>query len=101
MISNEFNNTNENTSFNNCSNCDDLSNNMKNFTKSNPTLTTGILVGSALVTANIISPSIRKITIPTCKFVAKQQLKLLAGIGVLSIATYIASHPNNMDDDIM
>lgn len=57
----------------------------------------GILIGSATLAAlSVISPSIRKITTSTVKATCKQQMKLLAGIGVLSIANYIA----NLDDDI-
>ncbi|MCH1960771.1 MULTISPECIES: hypothetical protein [Romboutsia] len=57
----------------------------------------GILIGSATLAAlSVISPSIRKITTSTVKATCKQQMKLLAGIGVLSIANYIS----NLDDDI-
>lgn len=60
-----------------------------------PGVTTGIAMASALTTATILSPKIRKITIPLTKFVAKQQIKLLAGIGVLSVATYITNSSSN------
>lgn len=56
-----------------------------------PLITTGIAIGSVLTTASILNPKVRKITIPILKYTAKQQLRLLAGIGVLSIATYIAN----------
>ncbi|CEI73505.1 MULTISPECIES: hypothetical protein [Romboutsia] len=57
----------------------------------------GILIGSTTLAAlSVISPSIRKITTSTVKATCKQQMKLLAGIGVLSIANYIS----NLDDDI-
>ena len=57
----------------------------------------GILIGSTTLAAlSVISPSIRKITTSTDKATCKQQMKLLAGIGVLSIANYIS----NLDDDI-
>lgn len=57
----------------------------------------GILIGSTTLAAlSVISPSVRKITTSTVKATCKQQMKLLAGIGVLSIANYIS----NLDDDI-
>ena len=58
----------------------------------------GILIGSTTLAAlSVISPSIRKITTSTVKATCKQQMKLLAGIGVLSI---IANYISNLDDDI-
>lgn len=57
----------------------------------------GILIGSTTLAAlSVISPSVRKITTSTIKATCKQQMKLLAGIGILSIANYIS----NLDDDI-
>lgn len=57
----------------------------------------GILIGSTTLAAlSVISPSVRKITTSTVKATCKQQMKLLAGIGILSIANYIS----NLDDDI-
>lgn len=101
MTLNEFDNINEDE-FCGCSdNCNNFSNDLKKFTGNNPMLATGIIASSALATASIISPTIRKITVPTCKFVVKQQLKLLTGIGVLSIATYIANQSSNIDDPIV
>ena len=98
MTLNEFDNINEDD-FCSCSdNCNNFSKDLKKFTGNNPMLATGIIAGSTLATASIISPTIRKITVPTCKFAAKQQLKFLAGIGVLSIATYIANQSYNIDD---
>lgn len=64
-----------------------------------PLATTGIIVGSALTTATILSPRVRKVTIPVAKYVAKQQLRMLAGIGMLSIATYLASAPDDIVED--
>ena len=101
MTLNEFDNINEDELCGYSDNCNNFSNDLKKFTGNNPMLATGIIAGSALATASIISPTIRKITVPTCKFVVKQQLKLLAGIGVLSIATYIASPSGNVDDPIV
>jgi len=101
MTLNEFDNINEDE-FCSCSdNCNNFSNDFKKFTGNNPMLATGIIAGSALATASIISPTIRKITVPTCKFVVKQQLKLLAGIGALSIATYLTNQSGNIDDPII
>ena len=98
MTLNEFDNINEDE-FCSCSdNYNNFSNDLKKFAGNNPMLTTGIIAGSTLATASIINPTIRKITVPTCKLVAKQQLKFLAGVGVLSIATYIANQPGNIDD---
>lgn len=57
---------------------------------SSPLLTTGLVVGSALTTATILSPRIRKVTLPIAKFALKQQMKALVGLGILSIATYIS-----------
>ncbi|WP_195939597.1 hypothetical protein [Romboutsia sp. 1001713B170131_170501_G6] len=57
----------------------------------------GILIGSTTLAAlSVISPSVRKVTTSTVKATCKQQMKLLAGIGILSIANYIS----NLDDDI-
>lgn len=71
----------------------------KSFARDNPLLTKGLLIGSTLTIASIVNPNVRKITIPTCKFLAKQQLKLLAGIGVLSIATYSTKKVSNLDNN--
>lgn len=60
-----------------------------------PIAATGLVVGSALTTATVLSPTIRKITVPIAKFAIKQQFRLLAGLGVLSIATYITSSSSN------
>lgn len=57
----------------------------------------GILIGSTTLAAlSVISPSVRKVTTSTVKATCKQQMKLLAGIGILSIANYVS----NLDDDI-
>lgn len=53
-------------------------------------LTAGLVVGSALTTATILSPNVRKVTLPMAKFALKQQMKALVGLGILSIATYIS-----------
>ena len=98
MTLNKFNNINEDEF---CRCCNDLPSNLKNFTKNNPLVATVLVAGSTLTTASIISPTMRKFTVPTCKFIAKQQLKFLAGIGVLSIATYISSQSNGIDDTLL
>lgn len=98
MTFNEFNNTNKEELYYFEDDCCNLGDDLKTFTQSNPLLTKGLLVGSTLAAATIISPKVRKVTIPTCKFLAKQQLKLLAGIGVLSIATYITSNSSDLHD---
>lgn len=69
---------------------------IKEFAKNNPALTTGIAIGSIFTATTLISPKVRKVTIPTCKFLAKQQLKILAGIGLFSIANLLV----NEDDDV-
>lgn len=78
----------------------------KNFIKDNPGLTTGLVIGGVLTTAAIINPTTRKVTIPTFKFVAKQQFKILAGVGLFSIASFISSQdylPENeiVDEDMI
>ncbi|MCR8745063.1 hypothetical protein [Romboutsia lituseburensis] len=98
MTFNEFNNTNEEEIYYFEDDCCNLGDSLKTFAQSNPLLTKGLLVGSTLAAATIISPTVRKITIPTCKFLAKQQFKFLAGIGVLSIATYITSNSPDLHD---
>ncbi|MEF9990511.1 MAG: hypothetical protein RRZ84_06025 [Romboutsia sp.] len=61
-----------------------------------PAITTGIVVGCSITAASIISPRVRKITVPVFKYALKQQMRLLAGIGVLSIATLLASFENDL-----
>lgn len=63
-----------------------------------PLIATGLVVGSALTTATIISPKIRKLTLPVAKFAFKQQLKVLTGLGLLAIATSIISSPEDVDN---
>ena len=63
--------------------------------KENPILSTGAVIGSTLVIASAISPTVRKITVPTCKYLLKQQINLLAGVGILYLANYVT---NNSDD---
>lgn len=58
-------------------------------------ITYGLVVASSLIALNMFSKTTRKITGYTCKVVCKQNLKLLAGIGVLSIANSIANNINN------
>ncbi|RDY28896.1 hypothetical protein CHL78_002950 [Romboutsia weinsteinii] len=63
--------------------------------KENPLLSTGAVIGSTLFIASAISPTVRKVTVPTCKYLLKQQINLLAGVGILYLANYVT---NNSDD---
>jgi hypothetical protein len=97
MASDEFNNIyliNEETNFNDVSSSTDYYANLKNFAKSNPAFSTGIAAASVIATTSVISPKVRKVTVPVCKYVAKQQLKLLTGIGLLSVARSISNQSN-------
>ena len=62
-----------------------------NFSKSKQCLTTGLVLGTTLVATSIINPKIRKVAIPTYKYLAKQQMKILAGVGLFSIVSMISS----------
>ena len=94
MTSNEYNECN-------CYCCEtDSSSSIKKIVKDNPAITTGIVIGTALTAATIISPTVRKITVPTCKYLAKQQLKILAGIGLFSIATFISTQDDIIESNI-
>ncbi|MBO3445607.1 hypothetical protein [Clostridium sp. CCUG 7971] len=103
MTSDEFNNVyliNEENNFN--SSTSDYYNNFKNFAKNNPALTTGLATASVIATASVVSPKVRKVTMPVCKYVVKQQLKLLTGIGLLSVARSISNQSNlynKLDDN--
>lgn len=79
----------------------ETSSSIKKFIKNNPGLTAGIVLGSALTAATIINPTVRKFTVPTCKYLAKQQLKMLAGVGLFSIATFLIAQDDIDDYDIM
>lgn len=101
MTSNEFNTTyfiNEESTFDDSTYNSECYTNFKNFAKNNPALTTGLAAASVVATASIISPKIRKMTAPVCKYALKQQLKLLAGIGILSIANTISNQSNLFND---
>ena len=41
----------------------------------------------------------RKVLFPAIKYIGKQQLKLFAGIGILSIATYMVNESVHLDDE--
>ena len=82
-----------------CSCCKNAASKTNNFMNQCPALSTSIAVGSVIATASVISPIVRKVTVPSCKYLAKQQIKLLAGIGVFSIANYIAK--NSSSDNIL
>ena len=62
-----------------------------NFSKSKQYLTTGLVLGTTLVATSIINPKIRKVAIPTYKYLGKQQMKILAGVGLFSIVSMISS----------
>lgn len=62
-----------------------------NFSKSKQCLTTGLVLGTTLAATTIINPKIRKVAIPTYKYLAKQQMKILAGVGLFSIVSMISS----------
>lgn len=84
----------------------ETSSSIKKFAQNNPGLTAGIVLGSALTAATIISPTVRRVTVPTCKYLAKQQLKILAGVGLFSIATFLIAqddidNSDIIDDDIL
>ncbi|RDY24709.1 hypothetical protein CHF27_000480 [Romboutsia maritimum] len=86
--------SNENTNDYCCKNAS----NIKFFMSSHPIISTGAVTGSILTTASIISPNVRKFTVPLFKSLTKHQLKLFAGLGLLSIANYIANNPEFSDD---
>ena len=94
MNLNNFNNINDEEYYYFEDECCNFSNDLKSFSKINPLLVKGLLVGSTLTAATIVSPKVRKVT----GFIAKQQLKLLAGIGILSIATYISKQNDNLEN---
>ncbi|QJA08988.1 hypothetical protein HF520_08520 [Romboutsia sp. CE17] len=71
-----------------------------NFISEYPLLTTLITSGTILSTTALLSQKGRKILIPTFKYIGKQQLKLFAGIGILSIANYITKE-NFLSKDIL
>ena len=87
---------NSNESLNSC--CNKTNSNIKNFMSDFPLISTGIILGSALTTASLFSPKIRKITVPLCKSVTKHQLKFFAGLGILSVANHIATNYATLDD---
>lgn len=62
----------------------------KNSPKSKQYLTTGLILGTTLAATSIMNPKIRKFAIPTYKYLAKQQVKILAGIGMFSIASLLS-----------
>ncbi|MGL5348035.1 MAG: hypothetical protein ACRDA3_11845 [Peptostreptococcaceae bacterium] len=84
-----------------CPYCSNQVSNAKKIIKNNPGLTSGIVIGGALTTASLINPTLRKVTLPTFKFIAKQQLKILAGVGLFSIASFISSQDYLYEDEIM
>lgn len=76
-----------------CCNCS------SDFFRSYPILTTVIASTTILSTASLVNPKARKVLLPAFKYLGKQQLKLFAGIGIFSIATYIAKQNTDLNDD--
>ena len=67
----------------------------KNLAKSKKYLTSGLILGTTLAATSIINPKIRKVALPTYKYLAKQQVKILAGVGLFSIVSMITSKDQN------
>ena len=84
-------------------NDNNLNNCTSKFISNYPLLSTVIASSTILTVAGLINPKSRKIIIPTVKYVGKQQLKLFAGIGILSLATFytrnISSNDNNKKEE--
>lgn len=91
--------TSKEYSHHNCPYCSNQVSRAKTFIGNNPGLTSGIVIGGALTTASLINPTIRKVTIPTFKFISKQQLKILAGVGLFSIASFLSSQDYLYEDE--
>ena len=92
MTSKEYN-------YHNCAHYSNQVLKAKKIIQNNPGLTSGIIIGGALTTASLINPTIRKVTIPTFKFIAKQQFKILAGVGLFSIASFVSSQDYLYEDE--
>ena len=78
------------------SSCNCSSNFIKNF----PALSILIASGTIISATTLFNPKARKVLFPAIKYIGKQQLKLFAGIGILSISTYIAKKSVDLDDDL-
>ncbi|MGL5693131.1 MAG: hypothetical protein ACRCXA_03580 [Peptostreptococcaceae bacterium] len=61
--------------------------------ESNYPLFTALLASGAIISiATLLNSKSRKFVFSTFKFIGKQQLKLLAGVGIFSIATFISNN---------
>lgn len=69
------------------------------FVKNYPALSTIIASGVIVSTTTLFSSKARKVIFPAVKYVGKQQLKLFAGIGILSIATFLAGKDMDLDEE--
>lgn len=70
------------------------------FVSNYPILSTLIASGVVLSAATLVSPKARKVLFPAFKYLGKQQLKLFAGIGILSVATYLANESIDVVDNV-
>ena len=71
-----------------------------NFIKDYPALSILIASGAIVSATTLFNPKARKVLFPAIKYIGKQQLKLFAGIGILSISTYIAKKGIDLDCDL-
>ncbi|MDU4934595.1 MAG: hypothetical protein E6X43_04610 [Peptostreptococcaceae bacterium] len=70
-----------------------------NFIKDYPALSALIASGAVISATTLFSSKARKVLFPAIKYIGKQQLKLFAGIGILSIATYMVNESVHLDDE--
>ncbi|SCH03824.1 MULTISPECIES: hypothetical protein [unclassified Romboutsia] len=96
MTSDQFKNMKDDLSECCCKSCNGTSEFVSNY----PVLSTLIASGVVLSAATLVSPKARKVLFPAFKYLGKQQLKLFAGIGILSVATYLANDSIDVDDNI-
>ena len=94
-----MNSYNHNNINNNQKCCNDLNNSTSKFISNYPLLSTVVASGTILTISGLVNPKSRKILIPTIKYIGKQQLKLFAGIGVLSLATFYTKNINQNNND--
>ena len=78
--------------------CDNLYDSPSKCLSNYPLLTTIVASGTVLTAAGLINPKSRKVLVPAIKYIGKQQLKLFAGIGVLSLATIYSKNVNSSDN---
>ena len=98
-----MNSYNDNNTNNRTKCCNNLNDCTSKFISSYPLLSTVVASSTILTIAGLVNPKSRKIIVPTIKYVGKQQLKLFAGIGILSLATFytknIGSNDNNYQNE--